>query len=82
MCGQMHGASVMDIRYATQFKLHMEEAIKELSSALVLLQDIYTVDQSAPIRKSVGNIMASIDALLHESIYLHHPQLNQHARSK
>jgi hypothetical protein len=79
---QMHGASVMDIRSATQFKLHMEEAIKELSSALALLQDVYTVDQSLPIRKSVGDIMAAIDALLHESVYLHHPQLNKHVRLK
>jgi hypothetical protein len=78
----MHGEAVMDIRSATQFKLHMEEAIKELSSALFLLQDIYTVDQSVPIRKSVGGIIAAIDALLHESVYLHHPQLNQHARRK
>jgi hypothetical protein len=56
----------------------MEEAVRELSSALVLLQETHTVEQSKPIRRAVGNILAAIDALLHESVYSHHPQLNEH----
>jgi hypothetical protein len=77
---QVHGASMMDLRSATRFKLHMEEAIRELSSAIVLLQETHTVEESRPVRKAVGDILAAIDTLLHESVYVHHPQLNEHSR--
>jgi hypothetical protein len=81
--GQMHGTSVMDIQSATRFKVHMEEAVKELSSALLLAHQVYAHEESATIRKSIGDIIAAVDAVLHDSVYSHHPALNElHRRQK
>ena len=67
----------MNRQSATRFKGHMEQAIKELSSALFLTQEVSTLEELAVIRKSVGIIIAAVDALLHESIYSDHPELNE-----
>ena len=41
----MHGALEMNKKSATQFKGHMEQVIRELSSALVLAQAVSTPEE-------------------------------------
>jgi hypothetical protein len=65
----------MNKESATQFKGHMELAIRELSAALFLTQEVSTLEECATIRKSIGNIIAAVDALLYDSIYSDHPEL-------
>jgi hypothetical protein len=60
----------------------MEGAIKELSSALHLAHQVYTREESATIRKSIGDIIAAVDAVLHDSVYSHHPALNDLRRGQ
>jgi len=67
----------MNKKSAAQFKDHIESAIRELSSALVLTKELSTPDEFATIRKSIGDIMAAVDALLHDSIYPDRPELNE-----
>jgi hypothetical protein len=67
----------MDKKSATQFKSHMKLTIRELSSALVLTQEVSTPEEFATIRKSIGDIIAAVDALLYDSIYSDHPELNE-----
>lgn len=66
----------MNKNSATQFKGHMEQAIKELSSALFLAQEVSTPEEFAAIKKAIGHIIAAADTLLHDSIYPDHPELN------
>jgi hypothetical protein len=77
MCPRMHGASAMNKKSATEFKSRMELAIRELSSALVLAQAVSTPEEFTAIRKSIGDLIAAVDALLYDSIYPDHPELNQ-----
>jgi hypothetical protein len=67
----------MNKKSATQFKGHMELAIRELSSALFLTQEASTQEEFVAIRKSIGDIMAAMDTLLYGSIYSDHPELNE-----
>jgi hypothetical protein len=67
----------MDKKSATQFKNHMESAVRELSLSLVLTQQAATQEEFVAIRRSIGHIMAAIEELLHESIYPDHPELNK-----
>ncbi len=67
----------MHKKSATQFKGHIELAIRELSSALLLAQEVSTLEELATIRKSIGDIIAAVDALLYDSIYSDHPELNE-----
>jgi hypothetical protein len=67
----------MNIQSAMRFKGHMEQAIKELSSALLLTQEVSTLEEFAAIRKSIGDIIAAADAILCDSIYSDHPELNE-----
>lgn len=71
----------MNKESATQFKNHMELAIRELSSALLVTKEVSAEEEFVAIARSIGNIMAAVDALLHESIYPDHPELN-HLRNK
>lgn len=72
----------MDIQSATQFKLHIDNAFRELSSALVLAHNIYAPEEVAPIRKSIGDVIAAVDTILYDVIYSKHPELNEHARGQ
>lgn len=65
----------MDIQTAKRFQAHAEEAIKELNSALRLARDASPKEDFRIITKSMGEIIARIDGLLHESIYGEHPEL-------
>jgi hypothetical protein len=73
----MHGTPVIDIQYATRFKAHIEEAIKELSLAFRVAHEVYTLEESAAIRKSIGDIIAATDTILYETVYTHHRALNE-----
>ncbi len=65
----------MDIQTAKRFQLHAEAAIEELTSALLLAQDTSSEEEFLALRKLMGEIIARIDGLLHESIYGEHPEL-------
>src|ERR1700691_1927862 len=45
-------------KYATQFKGHIDLAIRELSSAIVLAKEVAAPEEFITIRKSIGHIMA------------------------
>ena len=66
----------MDKKSATQFKNHMELAVRELSLSLVLMQTAASQEEFVAIRRSIGHVMAAIEEMLHESIYHDHPELN------
>lgn len=70
----------MDKKSATQFKAHMESAVRELSLSLFLTQAAATEEEFLAIRRSIGHVMAGIERMLHESIYPDHPELNQLAK--
>jgi hypothetical protein len=67
----------MDKKSATQFKNHMEAAVRELSLSLFLTQAVATQEEFVTIRRSIGHIMAAIEVMLQESIYPDHPELNK-----
>jgi hypothetical protein len=67
----------MDKKSATQFKRHIELAIRELSSVIVLAKEVAAPEEFIAIRKSIGDIIADADILLYESIYPEHPELNE-----
>jgi hypothetical protein len=67
----------MDKKSATQFKKHMEAAVRELSLSLILTQEAAVKEEFVAIRRSIGHIMAAMEQLLHESIYPDHPELNK-----
>jgi hypothetical protein len=72
----MHGALVMEIRSARQFKVHIELAIKELSSALFVAQRVYTAEEFVTISKRMAHMISAVDGVLHDFIYSKHPELN------
>jgi len=72
----------MDMPSATRFKAHVEEAIKELSSALVLAQQASTAEEFSTIRRSVGDLIARADTLLLDSISSGHPALEHRPRHR
>ncbi|WP_298255839.1 hypothetical protein [Bradyrhizobium sp.] len=67
----------MDRKAATQFKSHMESAVRELSLSLFLTQAVASEEEFVTIRRSIGHVMAAIEEMLHESIYPDHPELNE-----
>jgi hypothetical protein len=73
----MHGAPMMEIETAKQFQTHAEQAIRELHSALLLAQDTSSAEEFLAIRRLMGEIVARIDGLLHESIHGDHPELRK-----
>jgi hypothetical protein len=70
----------MDKQSAKRFKLHIHEAIKELSSALLVAHEVCAAEEVAAIKKSMGDIIAAAEILLYDSIYSHHPELNELSR--
>jgi hypothetical protein len=73
--------TVMDKKSSTQFKGHIELAIRELSSAIVLAREVATPEEFIAIRKPIGDIIADADTLLHDSIYPDHPSSMSYARN-
>ena len=78
----MHGTSLMDIQTAKRFQTHAEQAIKELNSALRLARDTNSKEEFLAVTKLMGEIIARIDGLLHESIYGDHPELRKFGNQK
>ncbi|MBR0785306.1 hypothetical protein [Bradyrhizobium iriomotense] len=66
----------MDAKSTTRFKQHAERAIEELSLALTLAKEASPADEFLRLRTSVGDIIARIDAMLHDKIYKDHPGLD------
>ena len=67
----------MDIQTAKRFHAHAEQAIRELSSALLLARDTSSEDELLIVTKLLGEIIAWIDGLLHQSIYGDYPELRK-----
>lgn len=67
----------MDIQTAKRFQTHAEQAIKELNSALLLARATGSEGEFQAVAKSMGEIIARVDGLLHESIYGDHPELRE-----
>ena len=67
----------MDKKAATQFKEHMESAVRELSLSLFLAKEAAPEAEFIAIRRSIGHVLAEIEVMLHESIYPYHPELNK-----
>jgi hypothetical protein len=65
----------MKIPEAKRFEQHMEDCIRELSSALLVAQQSSSADEFLEIKRTIGDIIASVDALLHDKIYNDHPEL-------
>jgi len=72
---------MMNKEKAGLFKLHGEGAIRELTSALIALQNGCCEEEITPIKHSIGEIIARIDDLLRESIYAEFPDLD-HLRGR
>jgi hypothetical protein len=66
----------MDIESARHFKARLEEAVKELSEALLVAEAGCSSDEFLDVRKSIGDLIARVDGLLYASIYADHPDLN------
>jgi hypothetical protein len=66
----------MDIESAKAFKARLEAVVAELSTALLIAQRGCSADAFPGVRKSIGHLIADVDALLHESIYADHPEVD------
>jgi hypothetical protein len=67
----------MDIQTAKRFQTHAEQAIRELTSALHLARDTSSEEDLLAITKLMGEIIARIDGLLHESVHGDYPELRK-----
>jgi hypothetical protein len=67
----------MDIQTAKRFQTHTEQAIKELNAALLLARDTSSEEEFLAVTKLMGEIIARMDGLLHESIYGDYPELRK-----
>ena len=72
----MHKAPLVDIESANRFKACLEDAVKGLSEALLVAQAGCSSDEFLEIRKSIGDLIARVDGLLHESIKEAEPTRN------
>ena len=66
----------MDRQQAILFRQHALAAIRELSSALMLIHDPLQRSGNAHIRRSVGDIVARIDGLMADAVYAPFPDLD------
>jgi hypothetical protein len=71
----------MNNQSASSFKVHAERAVLELSSALIVARRSSDEEEFKCVQKSVGEIIAAIDAMLLNSIYADHPDLNDLSKS-
>jgi hypothetical protein len=76
LCFTTHGTSTVNNQSASSFKAHVEKAITELSSALIVAQQSSNDEEFKYVQKSVGEIIAALDTMLFDSIYIEHPDLN------
>jgi hypothetical protein len=67
----------MDIQTAKRFQTHAEQAIRELTFALHLARDTSSEEDLLAITKLMGEIIARIDGLLHESVHGDYPELRK-----
>jgi len=67
----------MHIQTAKRFQTHAEQAITELTSALHLARDTSSEEELLAVTKLMGEIIARIDGLLHESIHGDYPELRE-----
>jgi hypothetical protein len=67
---------MMNKETASVFKVHGVNAIRELSSALIALQNGCSEEEITLIKRSVGDIIARIDDILRESVYAEFPDLD------
>jgi hypothetical protein len=58
----------MNIHEAERFEQHINDCIRELSSALLVAQQGCAADEFIEIRKTIGDIIARADTLLHDKI--------------
>jgi hypothetical protein len=65
----MHGAPLVDIESADRFKACLEDAVKGLSEALLVAEAGCSSDEFLKIRTSIGDLIARVDGLLHESVH-------------
>jgi hypothetical protein len=72
----MHGASMMDKASALRFRNHILHALEELSSALLVAQKASSEQEFVATRESIGDIVARIDNLLREAIYVDYPDMD------
>jgi hypothetical protein len=56
----------MNIHEAKRFEQHVNDCIRELSSALLVAQQGCSDDEFIEIRKKIGDIIARADTLLHD----------------
>ena len=56
----------MKIHQTKRFEQHINDCIRELSSALLVAQHDCTGDEFNEIKKTIGDIIARADALLHQ----------------
>ncbi|MBR0957142.1 MULTISPECIES: hypothetical protein [Bradyrhizobium] len=63
----------MDAKSAARLKQHVERAIEELSLALMLAKEASPADEFLKLRRSVGDIIARMDTMLHDEINKDHP---------
>lgn len=66
----------MNVESASRFKRHVDQAIRDMSAALLVAQENSTVEGFVATRKSIGDIIAAMDNLLYDSIYSEHPELD------
>jgi hypothetical protein len=59
----------MDIESASHFKARLEEAVKALSEALLVAEAGCSADEFLEIRKSIGDLIARVDGLLHDAAH-------------
>lgn len=67
----------MDIQTAKRFQTHAEQAITELNSALLLARETSSEEEFLAVAKLMGEIIARIDGVLHESIHGDYPELRE-----
>jgi hypothetical protein len=65
----MHGAPLVDIESANRFKACLEDAVKGLSEALLVAEAGCSADEFLEIRTLIGDLIARVDGLLHESVH-------------
>ncbi|MFC5069845.1 hypothetical protein [Flaviflagellibacter deserti] len=66
----------MDASEASRLKAHLDEAIKQLSAAIAVASEVGSAAEVLSIKRSLGDLIARVDALLVGKIYSEHPDLD------
>jgi hypothetical protein len=67
---------MMDKASALRFRKHILHALGELSLALLVAQKACSEEEFIATRESIGDIVARIDNLLGEAIYVDYPEMD------